>query len=850
MTDTTDLLQRLRSALADRYELEEELGAGGMAIVFLARDIKHDRQVALKVFRPELAASLGSERFLREIRIAAKLSHPHILPLYDSGEAAGFLYYIMPLVEGESLGDRIEREKMLPIEDALEIAREVADALNYAHSRGLVHRDIKPDNIMLTGGHAVVMDFGIARAVSAAGGDKLTQTGMAVGTPLYMSPEQGMAVEKLDGRSDIYALGCVLYEMLAGTPPFTGPNPQAVMARHSVDHVPSPAIIRDTISPELEEIIMCALAKAPADRFRTAGDFGEALKVIQTGTGTMPRFSVSTAARTSRVTRTTLTTPLPFSVRRMSRPQRLGAASVAALTIGVVVYQFGFGNPASAPVSTGPAASSIAVLYFDDLSPDGSLEYVAAGFTEGLIDKLSRVPGLSVVSRNGVARYRGTDVSRDSIARVLDAGSLVAGSVERVGDRLRVTVRLVDGLSGADLERRSFDLPAERVLAVQDTLADNVAIFLRQRLGDEVNLRRRRGGTSSDAAWTLVQRSAQLRGDGFDLEEHDPDEAGRVYGQADSLAALGSTADPEWAEPIVLQGWIAYDQSFLAAPHDVVGRMEGAIQHAERAIAVDGSYGDAFHLRGRARYRLWLLEATPDPEARARLLEEARSDLEAAVDVDPGLANAWYALSRLHYNRSDNMSAVIAARRAYEADAFLGNQSANLFQLHETHYDLEQFPDAQKWCDEGSRLFPTDPNFVRCQLGMLISPWAEPDVDRAWQLSQALDTLVPESLRQFEGHRALMVVGGVLARAGLADSARNVLVAARAGREVDPERQLALDEAVSRTLLGDYDEAIDLLTSYVAMNPGHDFDIDRELHWYYRPLRDHPGFRQVVGSGR
>ncbi|MCH8936151.1 MAG: serine/threonine protein kinase, partial [Gemmatimonadetes bacterium] len=250
MTDTADLLQRLRSALADQYELEGELGAGGMAIVFLARDIKHDRQVALKVFRPELAASLGTERFLREIKIAAKLSHPHILPLYDSGEAAGFLYYIMPLVEGESLADRIDREKMLPIEDALQIAREVADALNYAHSRDLVHRDIKPDNIMLTGGHAVVMDFGIARAVSAAGGDKLTQTGMAVGTPLYMSPEQGMAVEELDGRSDIYALGCVLYEMLAGTPPFTGPNPQAVMARHSVDHVPSPAIIRDTISPE------------------------------------------------------------------------------------------------------------------------------------------------------------------------------------------------------------------------------------------------------------------------------------------------------------------------------------------------------------------------------------------------------------------------------------------------------------------------------------------------------------------------------------------------------------------------------------------------------------------------
>jgi tetratricopeptide (TPR) repeat protein len=224
--------------------------------------------------------------------------------------------------------------------------------------------------------------------------------------------------------------------------------------------------------------------------------------------------------------------------------------------------------------------------------------------------------------------------------------------------------------------------------------------------------------------------------------------------------------------------------------------------------------------------------------------------LEAAVDLDPGLANAWYALSRLHYDRSDNMSAVIAARRAYEADAFLGNQSTNLFQLYETHYDLEQFPDAQEWCDEGTRLFPTEPDFVNCQLWMLVSPWAEPDVDRAWRLSQELAPLVSESSRDFQEHRARMVVGGVLARAGQADSARNVLVAARAGRELDPDGQLASDEAVMRTLLGDYDEAIDLLTNYVAMNPGHDFDIDRDLHWQWRPLRDHPAFRRVARSGR
>ena len=227
----TDELERLKTALADTYAVESELGAGGMATVYLARDLKHDRLVAVKVLRSEIAASLGHERFLREIQVTAKLTHPHILPLYDSGDADGFLYYVMPYVEGESLADMIHREQQLALHDAVRITREAASALAYAHSLGLVHRDIKPANIMLSGGHAVVADFGIARAVSEAGGEKITQTGMAVGTPTYMSPEQAAGEERLDGRSDVYALGCVLYEMLVGQPPFTGPNAQSIIAR-------------------------------------------------------------------------------------------------------------------------------------------------------------------------------------------------------------------------------------------------------------------------------------------------------------------------------------------------------------------------------------------------------------------------------------------------------------------------------------------------------------------------------------------------------------------------------------------------------------------------------------------
>ena len=269
--------ERLAAALADRYRLERELGQGGMAIVFLAEDRKHHRQVAVKVLRAELAGALGPERFLREIETVARLHHPHILPLYDSGEADGFLYYVMPLVEGESLRDRLRREKQLPLDDALRIAREVADALSYAHARGVVHRDIKPENILLESGHAVVADFGIARAVSAAGGDRLTETGLSLGTPTYMSPEQAAGSDDLDGRSDLYSLGCVLYEMLAGEPPFTGPTAAGVIQQHITVEPRSITQLRPAVPASVAEAISRALAKTPADRFNPVGQFAEAL---------------------------------------------------------------------------------------------------------------------------------------------------------------------------------------------------------------------------------------------------------------------------------------------------------------------------------------------------------------------------------------------------------------------------------------------------------------------------------------------------------------------------------------------------------------------------------------------
>ncbi len=270
-------VDRLTTALADRYRIERELGAGGMATVYLAEDVKHERHVALKVLKPDLAHALGPERFLREIKITARLTHPHILPLLDSGEADGFLFYVMPFVEGETLRDRLDREKQLPIDDAVQIAREVADALSYAHSHDVLHRDIKPENILLESGHAVVADFGIARAISAAGGDRLTETGLAIGTPSYMSPEQAVGSGDLDGRSDLYALGCVFFEMLAGQPPFTGPTVESVIQQHVAVEAPAITNLRPAVPADVVAAVARALAKTPADRFSPVGQFAEAL---------------------------------------------------------------------------------------------------------------------------------------------------------------------------------------------------------------------------------------------------------------------------------------------------------------------------------------------------------------------------------------------------------------------------------------------------------------------------------------------------------------------------------------------------------------------------------------------
>jgi serine/threonine-protein kinase len=827
-------LERVKTALADHYAIERELGSGGMATVYLARDLKHERQVAVKVLHPDLAASIGAERFLREIRITAKLSHPHILPLYDSGAAGGFLYYVMPFVQGESLSDFIAREKQLSIREAVQIVREVAEALGHAHSHGLVHRDVKPQNVMMSGGHAIVADFGIARAVSEAGGDKLTQTGMAVGTPSYMSPEQ-IGGSEVDARSDIYSLGCVLYEVLVGQVPFTGPTPLAVMARHSMDTIPPPAIMRPGIPEALEDVIFQAMAKVPADRFRTMYEMAEALAAVDTSTAVHRRPSTATLRR------------LPATVPVQRRWLVIGGGVLLLTGAGFGAWKLFASRPATAGSAGGLDPRRIAVLYFDDQSRDSSLGHVADGLTEGLIQELSSVQGLDVLSRNGVAPYRGTNIRLDSVARALEAGSLIQGSIEPVGDRVRVSTRLVDGVSGADVGRApSFELPQRQLLAVRDSVVREVGRLLRTRLGDEVRLKERRAATESLDAWLLLQRAERVR-KVAQARRGTPAAADSSYARADSLLQLSSAADARWPEPVTLQAQVAYERAFLQRDRSrQTTWLRSAAQYATQALGLRPGYPSALTARGRARRVLYRTDASLSPGARDRLLDSAEADLKAATEADGSQAAAYRELSQLYYDKKDNVSAALAARRAYEADAFLGSQSANLNQLFWAYYDLEVFPDAQRWCEEGVRLLPGHYNFAKCRLWLMITEQAQPDISRAWALADSVAQRAPDARRAYEAHLATLIVGGALARAGLKDSARHVLDAARAGRDVDPTQELPGYEAIMRILVGDYPEAITLLKTYVLAHPTEEFTSGRDLHWWWRPLRDFPEFQAVM----
>ncbi|MEP6571341.1 MAG: serine/threonine-protein kinase [Gemmatimonadota bacterium] len=839
-----DILERLKQSIGDRYQIDGEIGRGGMATVFLANDVKHGRGVAIKVLHPELAASLGAERFNREIMVAARLQHPHILSLYDSGEADGLLYYVMPFVVGESLRDRIKRDHLLPIEDALEIAIEVADALGYAHSMGVIHRDIKPENILLSGGHALVADFGIARAVSAAGSEKLTETGMAVGTPLYMSPEQSTA-DEVGPTSDIYSLGCVLYEMLAGQPPFTGITPRSIMARHAMEQVPSLQVVRDTVPDEVEDAIFCALNKTPADRPQTASQFAEMLGVPAGTTSTRRTATRMTAQRRAASRMLPVIADKPWYARRWT----WGAAAVLVLAGGLAAWRLSSHRVPALAGNSGLDPHHIAVAYFEDLSPKKDLGYLADGLTEGLIGTLGEVQGLTVISKGGVQPYRVGNIPADSMARALGAGILVKGTVEPEGDRVRVNVRLVDGPSGVDLDRASFEQPSGKLLVLRDSLTGQVADLIRKRLGEELRIREQRQSTTNVAAWSLLQQAEQRRKSAEDrLAAGDTVGMTRAYDVADSLLALAEPLDPQWPDPSVLRAAIAYLRSRNSADPALTGKLiDSGLVHVEHALAIDAKDADALEQRGDLRYWRWLLNLEPDRAEAAKLLSDAQADLEAATRINPAQAGAWATLSHMYNQTGTGVDVNMAASRALEADAYLSNADVVLNRLFLSSYDLGDYTKSKNWCQQGQHRFPAEHEFVECQLWLLTMKTGDaPDPALAWRLADSILHLTPEPQRAFQKLNDQLAVAAVLARVGKLDSASHLAARSLGDAEVDPTRDLANIAAFVYALCGDKTRAIEQLKIYLAANPQRRENFAKDPGWWFRSLEEDARYQRLV----
>ena len=483
-----DPLAPLREALQGRYAFERELGRGGMATVYLAQDLRHDRPVALKVLHPELAASLGDDRFQREIKLAARLQHPHILTVYDSGESEGRYWFTMPYVEGESLRDRLRRERQLPLEDALRIVQQAAQALQYAHDHGVVHRDIKPENLLLTrDGNTLVADFGIARALSSGAAEsRLTETGLAVGTPAYMSPEQAAGDRGVDARTDMYSLGAVLYEMLAGEPPYTGATTQALIVKRLTEPAPSVRAVRSSVPESVDQAMRKALAAVPADRFSTMSQFAQGLQSVPSP-ATQAAPTVASAAQAAPAAKDSPSPTQPAPRRR--RVPVAAMALVLGILIGLgVLFAWSRSHTGTAEVT---GERRLAVLPFENLG-DSTTEYFADGMTDEVRGKLSQVPALAVIARASSNEYRRSTKPPQQIARELGAEYLLTATVrwEKTPggpSRVRVSPELVQVRPGAAPTtkwQQGFDASLTDVFQVQADIATKVASALNVALGD------------------------------------------------------------------------------------------------------------------------------------------------------------------------------------------------------------------------------------------------------------------------------------------------------------------------------------------------------------------------------
>ena len=779
----TESFDRLSLALADHYRLERELGAGGMATVYLAHDLKHDRKVAVKVLREELSASLGKERFLREIKVAAALQHPHILPLYDSGAADGLLFYVMPYVDGLSLRDKLTKEGELPIGDAVRILRDIADALSEAHRHGVVHRDLKPENVMLRGRHALVMDFGVAKALSdATGRQSLTTVGVALGTPTYMAPEQAVADPHVDHRADLYAFGVVAYELLAARPPFTGASPQQILAAH-VTAAAEPVTTHRTMPPALATLVMRCLEKRPADRPQSAEELITQLEAVLTPSGGI-----------------TPTATMPVAAAAAPRSRRLPLA----IGLGALVVLLGFGawlatrRPPPAGPGAGPAAVTakrVGVLPFASRSRDTSDAYLGDGMATDLTTTLAGMTGLHVVSRSSAFALRGKTAREAGTALTADA--MVEGTVGKVDGTLRVTVSLVNVADEAMLWSQRYDVTEKDLYALQDSAATAIASALGvglARRGDAALAAHR---TANPEAHDLVLRGQFLTEQSTEAGLH---EAIALFERA---AALDSTYADPWNG--IAQAWFFLADTYLA-PRAAVPPMRAAI---DKALALDPTSAGAHALNG----SLLTTYVRDYPAGEREYLTATALDSTTTFAGDYG----WLLHGR---GLDDSALAVVRRARRHNPFAFAPmNLAVVIFS------NMGRLDSATAACQALLRL-ATD----YCNEHLLI------------QRGRAAEVVAARKARPPTDPVDMLSLAEALARAGDMLAARRQLSAALAAAGTRYVREDYV--AAAYLALGDTARTLEWLDRGLDAQAANMAQINRA--WRFKPLHGNPGFAAIV----
>ena len=656
--ESEQLKNQLQASLGANYTIERELGGGGMSRVFIATETTLDRTVVVKVLPPELAHAVSVERFRREIAMAAKLQHPHIVPLLTAGETDGLPYYTMPFIDGESLRARLARVGELPLDETVRVLRDVAGALAYAHEHNVVHRDIKPENVLLTRNHALVADFGVAKALTASStttGSMNTSLGVALGTPAYMAPEQAAADPTTDGRADLYALGATAYEMLTGTPPFAGRTAQSTLVAHATEAVVPVGERRPTTPPALAALVMKLLEKRPADRPQTAESVLAVLDGMVTTSGSIA--------------------PLAPTVPKRRVPAWAIAATAAVLVIAAISFAARRGAGRSGIASGGDvAAHSVAVLPFANVGRDTAAEYFADGMADELTTALARVPGLKVAARSSAFTFRGQSVGAQQVGKVLHVGDVLEGSVRREGGRLRVTAQLVNTASGLAVWSDSYEREMKDVFQVQDELTHAIAAALYPALSASM---------SDSASAARLAAAHALRGTS-DLSAYDLFLQGRYFFGKGGAPAL-------WKGIGFFQQAVAADSTFarahaaLAMSYDLLpfyggARADSVIplaeMHAEKALSLDSALADAHLALGDVRVHQWRWA-------------DAERELDRSVSLDPSnpTVHLWHA--ELLLGMGEVGEALSHAKMAYALDPLTAvtNQTLSLTLLDARQYD-------------------------------------------------------------------------------------------------------------------------------------------------------------------